>query len=207
MSTTRRGRRARWSAQPRARSREEQAFLALGPGAEAWLIKAAAAGATRVRRKMAEAVDLAKLHGAEQVEHALKVCAEAGRFGDGDLAAILAHQQSGTVIPFPARVSEESLAAALHPQLGGVRAMSGYRCEADAFAGPAREGLLYGARQLLVRVRLSTGRASRHGSRPACRTPIPICGPRRRALALSCCRPPRTLTANARANWWQEAAR
>jgi transposase len=93
---------------PRARSREEQAFLALGPGAEAWLIRAAAEGATRVRRKMAEAVDLAKLHGTGQVEHALEVCADAGRFGDGDLAAILAHQErSGTVIPFPARVSEE----------------------------------------------------------------------------------------------------
>jgi hypothetical protein len=92
---------------PRARSGEEQAFLALGPGAEAWLIAAAAAGATRVRRKMAEAVDLAKLHGSEQVEHALKVCAEAGRFADGDLAAILAHEQSGTVIPFPARASED----------------------------------------------------------------------------------------------------
>jgi hypothetical protein len=94
---------------PRSRSHEEQAFLALGPGAEAWLIKAAAVGATRVRRKMAEAVDLAKLHGVEQVEHALKVCADAGRFGEGDLAAILAHQQAGTVIPFPARSEEQSL--------------------------------------------------------------------------------------------------
>ena len=56
---------------------------------------------------MAEAVDLAKLHGEEEVEHALRVCAEAGRFGDGDLAAILAHQQSATVIAFPARASEE----------------------------------------------------------------------------------------------------
>jgi transposase len=93
---------------PRARSREERAFLELGAGAEAWLINAAAAGATRVRRKMAEAVDLAKLHGAEQVEHALKVCAQAGRFADGDLAAILAHQRSGTVISFPTKVSEES---------------------------------------------------------------------------------------------------
>jgi hypothetical protein len=94
---------------PRARSDEEQAFLALGPGAEAWLIKAAAAGATRVRRKMAEAVDLAKLHGVERVEHALGVCAQAGRFGEGDLAAILAHgRQTGTVIAFPARASEES---------------------------------------------------------------------------------------------------
>ncbi len=93
--------------QPRAGSSEEAAFLALGPGAEAWLIKAAAAGAGRVRRKMAEAVDLAKLHGSEEVEHALAVCAQAGRFADGDLASILAHQQTGTVIAFPVRASEE----------------------------------------------------------------------------------------------------
>jgi hypothetical protein len=35
--------------------------------------------------------------------------------------------------------------------------MSGYRCEVEAFAGPAREGLLYGAAQLLVRLRLFDG--------------------------------------------------
>ncbi len=92
---------------PRARSGEEAAFLALGPGAEAWLLKAAAAGTSRVRRKMAEAVDLAKLHGQEELERALASCAQAGRFGEGDLAAVLAHQQSGKVIPFPARSSEE----------------------------------------------------------------------------------------------------
>ncbi len=92
---------------PRAHSGEETAFLALGPGAEAWLVKAAAAGAGRVRRKMAEAVDLAKLHDSEDVEHALAACAEAGRFGDGDLAAVLAHQQAATVIAFPARASEQ----------------------------------------------------------------------------------------------------
>ena len=96
---------------PTARSREEQAFLALGPGAEAWLIKAAAAGAQRVRRKMAEAVDLAKLHGTDEVEHALRRCAEAGRFADGDLAAILAHRQQagGELILFPARSEDHSL--------------------------------------------------------------------------------------------------
>jgi hypothetical protein len=92
---------------PRASSADERAFLALGPGAEAWLVKAAAVGATRLRRKTAEAVDLAKLHGQDEVERALAVCAEAGRFGDGDLAAILAHQAQGTVIPFPAAASEE----------------------------------------------------------------------------------------------------
>ncbi len=92
---------------PRARSEQETAFLALGPGAEAWLINAAAAGASRVRRKMAEAVDLAKLHGEQEVAHALELCAQAGRFGEGDLAAILSHHQAGNVIPFPVRASEE----------------------------------------------------------------------------------------------------
>jgi hypothetical protein len=95
---------------PRARSGEERAFLQIGPGAERWLTCAAAAGAQRVRRKMAEAVDLAKLHGNQHVDRALGTCAEAGRFADGDLAAILAHQQSqGELIPFPVRSEEKSL--------------------------------------------------------------------------------------------------
>lgn len=92
---------------PRARTREEAAFLALGSGAEAWLVKAAAEGAQRVRSKLCEALDLAKLHGNAEVETALGVCADAGRFADGDLAAILAHQQAGTVIAFPTRASED----------------------------------------------------------------------------------------------------
>ena len=91
---------------PRAGSSDEEAFLTIGPGAEAWLIAAAAAGATRVRRKLAEAVDLAKLHGSGQVDEALRAAADAGRFADGDLAAILAHQ-GGEVIPFPTRAGEE----------------------------------------------------------------------------------------------------
>ena len=95
---------------PRARTEEERAFLTLGDGAEVWLIKAAAAGAQRVRRKMAEAIDLAKLHGTVEVDRALKACADAGRFGDGDLASILAHQQAGgELILFPARSEEHSL--------------------------------------------------------------------------------------------------
>jgi hypothetical protein len=47
----------------RARSADEQAFLAIGAGAERWLIAAAVAGTTKLRRKLAEAVALAKLHG------------------------------------------------------------------------------------------------------------------------------------------------
>jgi len=91
---------------PRASSADEQAFLQIGPGAERWLITAAAAGATRLRRKVAEAVALAKLHGLGDVDEALSAAAAAGRFGDGDLAAILAHH-GAQVIEFPARASDE----------------------------------------------------------------------------------------------------
>jgi hypothetical protein len=97
---------------PRARSEDERVFLALGAGAEAWLIRAAAAGASRVRRKMAEAVDLAKLHGQAEVERALAACADAGRFGDGDLASVLAHQSQqdgGELLLFPTSSEEHSL--------------------------------------------------------------------------------------------------
>jgi transposase len=93
---------------PRAQSAEEQAFLAIGPAAERWLINAAAAGTQRLRRKLAEAVDLAKLHGGDEVNRALETCARAGRFADGDLASILAHQQrtgGGELVLFPARES------------------------------------------------------------------------------------------------------
>jgi hypothetical protein len=72
------------------------------------LIKAAAAGTQRVRRKMAEAVDLSKLHGADQVNRALETCARAGRFADGDLASVLAHQartRGGELLLFPAKES------------------------------------------------------------------------------------------------------
>jgi hypothetical protein len=92
---------------PRARNADEQAFLAIGLAAERWLIAAAAAGTTKLRRKLAEAVALAKLHGNDAVERALAVSADAGRFGDGDVAAILAHHHNATVIAFPARASEE----------------------------------------------------------------------------------------------------
>jgi hypothetical protein len=91
---------------PRARSEQEREFLAIGEGAERWLKHAAAEGTTRIRRKMAEAVDLAKLHGAGSVNHALGRCANYGRFADGDLASILAHQQTATVIALPTRAPE-----------------------------------------------------------------------------------------------------
>jgi hypothetical protein len=56
---------------------------------------------------MAEAVDLAKLHGTGPVNDALERCASYGRFADGDLASILAHQQTATVIALPQRAPED----------------------------------------------------------------------------------------------------
>jgi hypothetical protein len=64
----------------------------IGDGAGLWLAEAAAAGATRVGANMAQAVQLAVLHGAAGVDRALGQAAAAGRFAEHDLAATLAHQ-------------------------------------------------------------------------------------------------------------------
>ena len=80
--------------QPRAKTAAEARFLALGEGAALWLTEAAAAGCPRMRAKMAQAVELAALHDAATVDRALGQAATAGRFGHGDLAAILAHHAS-----------------------------------------------------------------------------------------------------------------
>jgi hypothetical protein len=77
---------------PKPRTAAEAQFLAIGDGAGLWLAEAAAAGASRVRAKMAQAVQLAALHGTDAVDRALGQAAAAGRFADGDLAAIVAHQ-------------------------------------------------------------------------------------------------------------------
>jgi hypothetical protein len=82
--------------EPRARSKAEAQFLAIGGGAALWLGEAAAAGASRIRAKMAEAAQLAALHGADAVDQALGQAAAAGRFADGDLTAIIAHQAAGS---------------------------------------------------------------------------------------------------------------
>lgn len=76
---------------PRPRTREEREFLALGPGAERWLVQAAAQGVGRIRTKMVGALELAPLYGAERVERALGLAAQAGRFSEDDLRSILVH--------------------------------------------------------------------------------------------------------------------
>lgn len=81
---------------PRARNAEEQAFLAIGAGALAWLTEASAAGTVRIRAKMADAVEMAALVGTDRVDHALGVAAAAGRFAEADLAAIVDHYATNT---------------------------------------------------------------------------------------------------------------
>lgn len=77
---------------PRATSAEEAAFLMLGPGATSWLTEAAAAGTRRIKPKMAEAVDLAKLYSTAAVDRALGTAAVTGRFAEKDLISILDYQ-------------------------------------------------------------------------------------------------------------------
>ncbi len=81
---------------PRPKTAAEAQFLALGQGAALWLVEAAAAGCSRMRTKMTEAVQLSRLHDPATVDQALGQAATAGRFGHGDLAAILTHQATDT---------------------------------------------------------------------------------------------------------------
>jgi len=74
---------------PRARTVAETAFLALGEGAQMWLSEAAAAGTTKIRVKMAQAVELAKLFDPVAVDWALGHAAVHARFAEADLALIL----------------------------------------------------------------------------------------------------------------------
>ena len=127
---------------PRARNSEEREFLAIRDGAKRWLERAAAEGTARIRRKMAEAIDLAKLHGIGPVNEALERCASYGRFADGDLASILAHQQSATVIALPTRAPEDSSLQRSTRSLGGIRTMNApnptLAVETDTLSGDLR---------------------------------------------------------------------
>ncbi|MGH3850055.1 MAG: Mu transposase domain-containing protein, partial [Pseudonocardiaceae bacterium] len=91
----------------RPRTHEEREFLGIGHGAAAWLAEAAAS-ATRIRSKMARAIDLAGLHGAEVVDEALVVAAAYGRFEPDAVALIIATRASGT----PPRTASEDLSLA-----------------------------------------------------------------------------------------------
>ena len=77
---------------PKAQNAAETEFLALGDGARLWLSEAAAAGATRMRVKMAQAVAMSKLLTATDVDWALGHAAVHARFAEADLASILHHR-------------------------------------------------------------------------------------------------------------------
>lgn len=74
---------------PRPRTRQEREFLALGSGAERFLIEAAATGERRIEDKMTEALLCAAEVGVEAIDEALSLCASLGRFADGDITSIL----------------------------------------------------------------------------------------------------------------------
>ena len=81
---------------PLARNAAEAEFLAIGDGARLWLAEAAAAGTSKIRVKMAQAVTLAKLFETKDVDWALGHAAVHARFAHGDLASILDHHHSAT---------------------------------------------------------------------------------------------------------------
>ena len=87
--------------------------MALGAGAERWLVEAAATGAQRVRTKMAEALEVAALVGTDAVDRALGLAAMAGRFGDGDLVSILERLrvEDAALEVFAAAVADEAHSA------------------------------------------------------------------------------------------------
>lgn len=89
----------------------EAEFLAIGEGAVLWLKEAGAAGAARVRAKMADAVALAKLSGPEAVNWALGHAAVYGRFAEGDLASVLAHRAASSGGPTTQASEDHSLQA------------------------------------------------------------------------------------------------
>jgi transposase len=76
---------------PKARNAAEAQFLALGDGARMWLTEAAAAGTTKMRVKMAEAVALSKLGDPVAVDWALGHAAVNNRFAEADLGSIVSH--------------------------------------------------------------------------------------------------------------------
>jgi transposase len=108
--------------QPKLRPRTEAeiAFVGIGAGAGRWLKEAGPAGATRIRTKMARAVELATVLGADKVDEALGLAAAAGRFGDEDLLSILDHLAANKPVGDLVRVDETH---SVQPGTGGWQAL------------------------------------------------------------------------------------
>lgn len=82
--------------EPTARSAAEAAFLAIGPGAAAWLVEAAAVGTRGIEGRMREAVELTKVFDPAVVDRALGQAAIASRFTIADLLSILTTPTAAT---------------------------------------------------------------------------------------------------------------
>jgi hypothetical protein len=102
------------------RTEAEIAFVGLGPGAGRWLKEAGPAGTTRIRAKMARAVELAAVLGSVKVDQALGLAAAAGRFGDEDLPSILDHLAASKPAGELVRADE---AHSVQPGTGGWQAL------------------------------------------------------------------------------------
>lgn len=108
----------------RARTRGEQAFLALGEVAEGFLRSAAAAGTTRLPAHLEAIVAMEAAHGRDALVAALGRATEFRRFTADDVRAILA---AGAGVPRPAQVGDR-LTADL--PVVPTRGLDAYRTEA-----------------------------------------------------------------------------
>jgi hypothetical protein len=92
---------------PRPKNAADVEFLALGAGAHMWLTEAAAAGSTKMRVKMTQALGLAKLFDPAEVDWALGHAAVHGRFAEADLASILDHHATARTSAEQHRAGED----------------------------------------------------------------------------------------------------
>jgi transposase len=82
--------------EPKARTAAEAGFLAIGPGAAAWLVEAAGAGTRGIEGRMREAVELTKVFDRGALDRALGQAAITARFTTADLISILSTPRAAT---------------------------------------------------------------------------------------------------------------
>lgn len=104
----------------RATNPDEEAFLAIGPAAEIWLVAAAAAGTVRMRLKMRHAVEASAIYGPEAVNRALAAASEAERFDEHAIEDIIEYQR------FEARTGEITRASEEHSLQPGTGAWASF---------------------------------------------------------------------------------
>lgn len=81
---------------PRATNAVEESFIRLGSGATTWLIGAGATRAGRVKKKTADAVQLAALHGTDRVDWAVGHVAVFGHSAKATCRRSCKHTHPGT---------------------------------------------------------------------------------------------------------------